>query len=196
MPWRLASLDSQPLKRKNGLVNEQAEQQQASTAISQAREEGFRHGLDVGYARGATTALRNNEQFSQILSGLENAVAALDESVAAELIELALGLARQVVCAHIDAHEDVIVPVVREALNGVTAIAQHPRLIMHPDDAEFVKREMAAELATHNCHIVPDANMARGGMRIEDASFELDATVPTRWNRTVASLGFKDDWLS
>jgi hypothetical protein len=38
--------------------------------------------------------------------------------------------------------------------------------------------------------------MARGGMRIEDASFELDATVPTRWNRTVASLGFKDDWLT
>lgn len=196
LPWQLASLDPQRTLRKTGLVGEAAEMEQAGAAINRARDEGFRHGLKVGYAQGEAKALRHNQQFSQILAGLENAVAALDETVAGHLIELALGLARQVVRTHIDTHHDVIVPVVREALNGVIAIAQYPRLVMHPDDAEIVKREMADELSAHNCRIAPDERMARSGVRIEDASFELDATLPTRWNRTLATLGLKDDWLA
>ena len=196
LPWQMGSLDAQRGKRKTGLVDEVAEMAQASAGINQARDEGFRHGLEVGYAKGHATALRQNQQFSQILAGLQSAVAALDETVAAELVELALGLARQVVCTHIDANQDAILPVVREALNGVIAIAQHPRLVMHPDDAEIVKREMAVELGAHNCRIATDERIARSGVRIEDASFELDATLPTRWNRTLATLGLKDDWLA
>jgi flagellar assembly protein FliH len=196
LPWQMGSLDAQRGKRKTGLVDEVAEMAQASAGINQARDEGFRHGLEVGYAKGHATALRQNQQFSQILAGLQGAVAALDETVAAELVELALGLARQVVCTHIDANQDAILPVVREALNGVIAIAQHPRLVMHPDDAEIVQRELATELGAHNCRVAPDARMARSGVRIEDASFEVDATLPTRWKRTLASLGLNDDWLA
>jgi flagellar assembly protein FliH len=195
LPWQLGSLEAQRGKRKNGLVDEVAELAQASALINQARDEGYRHGLEVGYAQGHATALRQNQHFSQILSGLQGAVAAFDDTVASELIELALGLARQVVRAHIDANRDAILPVVREALNGVIAIAQHPRLMMHPDDADIVKRELAPELSAHNCHIAPDARMARGGVRIEDASLEVDATLPTRWKRTIATLGLNDDWL-
>ncbi|MBL0125106.1 MAG: hypothetical protein IPP88_21185 [Betaproteobacteria bacterium] len=195
MPWQMAALDSKQIKRKNGLVDEGAGKDQASSAINKARDEGFRHGLEVGCARGEATALRHNQQFSQIMSGMKSAVAALDETVAADLIELALALARQVVRTHIDTHADAVVPVVREALNSMIGIAQHPRLVMHPDDAEIVKLEMADELGTHNCRIAVDERIARGGVRIEDASFELDATLPTRWNRTLATLGLKDDWL-
>ncbi len=191
----MAALDSTNVKRKNGLVDELADGQQAGSAINKARDEGFRHGLEVGCAQGEAKALRRNQQFGQIMSEFKNAVAALDETVGADLIELALGLARQVVRTHIDTHPDAIVPVVREALASMIGVAQHPRLVMHPDDAEFVRREMADELATHNCRIAIDERMARSGVRIEDASFELDASLPTRWNRTLATLGLKDDWL-
>ena len=200
LPWQMAALDPQRSKRKTGLIDEVAEREQAMLAVNLARDEGFRHGLEVGYgqghAAGEVRALRHNQQFSQIMSGLEGALAALDETVAEDLIELALGLARQVVCTHIHTRPDAIVPVVREALNGVIAIARHPRLMMHPDDAEAIKREMADELAAHNCHVVPDARMVKGGVRIEDASFDLDATLPTRWDRTLATLGLKGDWLA
>jgi flagellar assembly protein FliH len=192
----MATLDSKHMKRKNGLVDEVAGTAQASSAINKARDEGFRHGLEVGCAQGEAKALRHNQQFSQIMSEMKTAVAALDETVAADLIELALSLARQVVRTHIDTHPDAILPVVREALNSMIGIATHPRLVMHPDDAELVKREMTDELGAHNCRIAIDERMARGGVRIEDASFELDASLPTRWNRTLATLGLKDDWLA
>ncbi|MEQ1515228.1 MAG: flagellar assembly protein FliH [Usitatibacteraceae bacterium] len=199
LPWQLGAFDSQHAKRKTGLVDEVADIELAASAVNQARDEGFRHGLDVGFAQGHAAgeakAQRHNQQLAVLGTGLENAIAALDETVADALIELALELARQVVRTHLDVNRDAIVPVMREALNGVVAIAKHPRLVMHPDDAEIMKLEMADELAAHNCRISPDEQMTRGGVRIDDANFELDATVQTRWSRTLATLGLKDDWL-
>lgn len=199
LPWQLGALDPQRTRRKNGLVDAVAEREQAGAALNQARDEGFRHGLEVGFAQGRAAGeartIHHNQQFAEILAGLKTAISSLDETVAADLVQLALELARQVVRTHLEVRADAILPVVQEAVNGIVAIAQHPRLVLHPDDAEIVKREMADELAAHNCRIAPDARMVRGGVRIDDASFELDATLPTRWNRTLATLGLKDDWL-
>jgi len=200
LPWTLASLDPQHIKRKNGLVEEIAGQELSGSAVDQARDEGFRHGLEVGFGQGCAAIevkkLHHNKQFDQILAGLQSAVAALDESVANDLMELALELARQVVRTHIVSKPDAILPVLREALNNVVAIAQHPRLVMHPEDAEIVKREMSDELAAYNCRISHDELMLRGGVRIDDDTFEVDATMPTRWARTIAKLGLKSDWLA
>jgi flagellar assembly protein FliH len=195
LPWRMAAFDLHAGKRKTGLVDMVAESEVAGIAVNRAREEGFRQGLEVGIAQGEAHAQRHATHLNALFAGLENAVAALDDTVAEALIELALELARQVVRTHIDVRRDAIVPVMREALNGVISIAKHPRLVMHPDDAEIVKLDMADELVTHNCRIATDEKMARGGLRIEDASFELDATLPTRWSRTLATLGLEDDWL-
>jgi flagellar assembly protein FliH len=196
----MASLEPQCVKRRNGLVDEDADREHGGDAMNRSRDEGFRHGLAVGHAQGQAAgeakALQYNQQFSQILAGIGQAVTALDETVADELVKLALAVARSVVRTHLDTHPDAVLPVVREALNSIAAIAHHPRLTMHPDDADIVKRDMAAELAELNCRIVPDKGMARGGVHIDDASFELDATLATRWNRTLVTLGMNDDRIA
>jgi flagellar assembly protein FliH len=199
MPWRLAALAPGHTRRKNGLIDEAADAALAAGTVNQARDEGFRHGMEVGFAKGLAVNKNNVQQHDQQLAalsaGLGNAVAAIDEIVAKELLELALEIARQVVRTHIELRHDAIVPVIEEALNSVIAMAKHPCLVMHPTDAEIVKAEMADEIRDHNCRIAPDERIERGGVRIEDASFELDATVPTRWARAVATLGLQDDWL-
>ena len=172
--WHMAPFDAQGMPRKNGLADDAAEGPDAGTTAKRAHEEGFRHGLEVG---------------------LERAVAGLDQSVADELVKLAVGLARSVIRHHIETCPDAIVPVVREALGGVASFVQHPRLVMHPDDAEIARHDLAEELAAHNCRIASDEQMLRGDVRIDDADFELDATLATRWNRALASLGLNDDWL-
>lgn len=200
VPWRLGALDSQVSRRKTGLIDEAAESEQADALVNQARDEGFRHGLEVGfskgYAAGEACSMDRNQQFAKIFAGIEGAVAALDDSVADEIIKLAMELGRQMVGAHLDRHPDAILPVVREALNSIMDIAKQPRLMLHPDDAEIIKRDMADELVVHNCRIEADTRIERGGVRIEDASFELDSTLPTRWRRAMATLGIKDEWLA
>ena len=197
--WHMAPFDAQGMPRKNGLADDAAEGPDAGTTAKRAHEEGFRHGLEVGLERGKVAgeanALQYNQQFSRIMAGLERAVAGLDQSVADELVKLAVGLARSVIRHHIETCPDAIVPVVREALGGVASFVQHPRLVMHPDDAEIARHDLAEELAAHNCRIASDEQMLRGDVRIDDADFELDATLATRWNRALASLGLNDDWL-
>jgi len=178
----------------------EGDEREPATLIGKARDEGFRHGLEVGFAKGhaagAATAVAYNQQFAAILAGMEKSVAALDETVAAELVKLATELARQMIRSHFAIHPEAIQPVVHEALNSIAAIAQTPLLTLHPDDAELVKRDMSEELLAHRCRIAIDSDMARGGVRIEDSGFEMDATLPTRWSRTLATLGVKDDWLA
>jgi len=196
----MAAFDTRNSTRRTGLVDEALEAARTAAALEAAREQGFREGLGQGFSQGHAAghalAQQHNEQFARILGGLEGAVAALDETVAAEILALAVGLARQIVCTHIATNEEAILPVVREALHSVIAITQHPRLVMHPEDAEVVRRDMADELAAHHCRIAPDARMVKGGMRIEDGGFVLDASLPTRWKRTLATLGLGDDWLA
>ncbi len=196
LPWQMASLDA---ARGGGTVGHGAAEKkvdEAGNQVNKAREEGFRHGLEVGYAKAEASARRHDQDFNRILAGMASSATELDESVASEIVELAVALAKQIVRTHVTVNKDAILPVVRESLNSIVDMAQHPRLSMNPEDIEVVKRELADELIEHCCRIAPDDQIARGGVRIEDATYELDATVPTRWNRALASLGLKDDWLS
>lgn len=197
-PWQMSELGANHAHSHVG-KSASAPAGDASPESKLAREQGFKQGLAVGYqqgyAAGETKAARQSLRFNQIMDGFEGGIAALDESVARDLVQLALEVARQVVRTHIAAHEDAIVPVVREALNSIAAIAEQPRLVMHPDDADVVKRELGDELASHRCRIAGDASIARGGVRIEDSKFELDATVATRWQRAIETMGLSDGWL-
>ena len=196
-PWQIGAFDAPRTIRGSAGRHGSLRDESTDESVSRARDEGFRHGLEVGrkqgHAEGVDLAARRNQEFDAILSGLKQSVAGLDDAIAADLIQLALAVARQVMCAHIETNVEAIVPVVREALNSVVAIVVHPRLSMHPADAEIVGREMATELSANNCRVHPDVRMTRGDVRIDDAAFELDATRATRWQRTIAALGLRDE---
>jgi flagellar assembly protein FliH len=195
----MAALDAHGGRRNAGKPGTAGAGEPPSAEQTKSREEGFRQGLAVGYRQGyeagEAKALRQGERFREIMGGFEAGIAALDETVARDLLQLSLELARQVVRAHISVHEDAIVPVVREALNSIAAIAEQPRLVMNPEDADVVKRELGEELAELRCRIIHDPSIERGGVRIEDSKFELDALLATRWKRSVAALGLDNEWL-
>ncbi|MGH8429807.1 MAG: FliH/SctL family protein, partial [Solimonas sp.] len=44
--------------------------------------------------------------------------------------------------------------------------------------------------------VVEDAQMERGGCRVETATNQIDASVATRWQRIAAALGKESDWLA
>ena len=202
--WQMGALNASSQEAssrpRNGLVDDAAEREQADAAINSARDEGFRHGIQVGFAKGIAAGEANaktaNAQFDLIMAGLQDAITALDETVARDLVQLAMTLSKQIVTTHLTNNPDNIVPAVRKAFNEIIAIAQHPRLTLNPADAEIIRRDMAEELATHNCRIACDESMVRGGVRIDDANFELDASIETRWKRIVATLGIENDWLA
>ena len=126
---------------------------------------------------------------TQLAEALSQQFAALEQSVADELVELAIELARQTVRRTLAIDRDSIVIVVQEAVAALlderASFAAH----LNPSDVEQVGAALGQSFAARGGRVVPDAAIAAGGCRIVAAGAEIDATVATRWRRVLASIG-------
>jgi flagellar assembly protein FliH len=58
-----------------------------------------------------------------------------------------------------------------------------------------VRNGMGEQLAHAGWKIFEDAQMQRGGCRVETAHSQIDATPATRWKHIVASIGQDNEWM-
>ena len=164
----------------------------------QAHEEGYQ----AGYAEGAQRA-RDEEQTARaeaqrlagIIGVLDQELQQVDQQVAQSLLDLAMELARQMVQQALKVKPELLLGVVNEAIAELPHFSQHAHLILHPDDAELVRGKMSEQLEHAGWKILEDAQLERGGCRVETAHSRIDATLATRWKRVVASIGQDASWL-
>ena len=181
-----------------------------------ARQEGFQQGLDEGRAQGHTeghaaghaegyaagsaegeeAARQELDQLRTVAASFGDAVAQADETIAKDVLDLALRLARGMVRTGLDVRPELIMSVVRDAINQLPILQQPALLTLNPLDAELVRHGMAEELATGGWRIIENAAIARGGCRVETASNQIDAQVEARWQRLTHALAANVDWLS
>jgi flagellar assembly protein FliH len=174
----------------------------------QARAEGYAEGLEEGraaghaqgYADGARTgqieAEGELEQLRSIAATFSDAVMQADETIAHDVLELALRLARGMVRTAFEVRPDLILPVVQEAIGYLPVLAQPATLSLNPLDAEIVRDAMGQELVKGGWRIVEDAALARGGCKVDTASNQIDAQAQARWARLTHALQSNVDWLS
>ncbi|MBW8902125.1 MAG: flagellar assembly protein FliH [Massilia sp.] len=172
-----------------------------------AREEGYAEGLEAGqgeghaagYEEGLTLgraeAAEELEHLRQLATTFGDAVTQADETISNDVLELALHLARGMVRTAFDVKPDLILPVVREAIDYLPNLQQPALLMLHPEDALIVKSSIGHELDKSGWRIVEDENIARGGCRVDTASNQIDAQIASRWQRLTHALGKNLDWL-
>jgi flagellar assembly protein FliH len=95
-----------------------------------------------------------------------------------------------------DGAPELIMPVVREAIDYLPTLQQPAILVLHPEDALIVRGSMAHELDKGGWRIVEDEQIARGGCRIDTASNQIDAQIASRWQRLAHALGKNVEWLA
>jgi flagellar assembly protein FliH len=181
-----------------------------------ARQEGFAQGLDegrtqghaeghaaghaegfaAGSAEGEQAAREELEQLRTVAASFGDAVSQADETIAKDVLDLALRLARGMVRTGLDVRPELIMSVVRDAINQLPILQQPALLMLNPQDAELVRHGMAEELATGGWRIIENGAIARGGCRVETASNQIDAQVEARWQRLTHALAANVDWLS
>ncbi|MFC0253123.1 flagellar assembly protein FliH [Massilia consociata] len=181
----------------------------------QARAEGYAEGLEEGrvaghaaghaeghaqgYADGAgagqAEATAELEHLRSIAATFSEAVMQADETIAHDVLELALRLARGMVRTAFDVRPELILPVVQEAIGYLPVLAQPAVLTLHPLDAEIVRQAMGQELVKGGWRIAEDAAMARGGCKVDTASNQIDAQAAARWARLTHALQSNVDWL-
>lgn len=148
-----------------------------------------------GYNLGAGEAQAQAALLATMLNNVNNAHQAMQDALAAEVLALALDVANQIVRTALKVRPELILPLVREAVQALPAVQGEPMLVLNPADSDFVREQLAEELERGRWRIATDAALPPGGCRIESAGGDVDATLGKRWERVMAALGTDHAWL-
>lgn len=166
----------------------------------QARDEGYRKGFEEGLQAGTEQGMREGQahidaeaqRLAAAADKLDQALEALDEKIAADVLALAIELAREVIRQEISAHPESLLAAVREALTFLPH--QHAAIYLHPEDASLLRSYLGDQLSHAGHRIHEDFKLQRGDCILEAGGSQLDATVAMRWQRVVEGLGIASAW--
>jgi len=145
------------------------------------------HAQQEGYQAGMLLAQQQTQLLASALSAAETArteqVQAACRRLEHEAALMALEMAEQLICHQLDVRPELVVAVVKHALDEV-AEAEEIHLILHPQDAELLAGQ-AEQLAgpTARLHLRPDETVTPGGVRVESDAGDVDATREGRLER-------------
>jgi flagellar assembly protein FliH len=191
--WTMDTLEpGRSVRTHKGLATVAELEQLHDQASREGRTEGFAQGRAEGRAAAALEAAR----LETLVGTLESACIALREDIADDVLTLALDIARQVLQEALPVKRDLLLPVVREAIQGLPAASQGAQIQLNPADVELVRAHFGEELRINSWQIVEDHRIQPGGCRLASPHGEVDATLATRWKRVIATLGRDNAWIA
>lgn len=165
----------------------------------QAHEEGYQAGHKEGYQAGYTEGLKQAtveaQRITKMLESLNKEFQNVDQQIAQSLLNLALDVSKQMLQQALKVKPELLLDVVRAAINELPYFNHNAHLVLHSDDAALLRAHMGEQLLHTGWKIFEDNQIERGGCRVETAHSQIDATLPTRWQRVTASIGQDNAWL-
>jgi flagellar assembly protein FliH len=169
----------------------------------EARQQGYDAGFKAGHDDGVAQALdeqraATEQALAPVREIADNFSAALreaDQAISNEVLELAMHLAKGMIKTALRVKPELILPVVREAIEYLPVLQQPALLILNPEDAAVVREGIAEELDKGGWRVIDDPTIERGGCKVDTASNQIDATVASRWQRLSLALGKDIDWI-
>jgi flagellar assembly protein FliH len=155
---------------------------------AQARQDGFRQGLEEGRAAGVEERQRAAGALLELIDSCVPQIRLLDEALIGQLSMVVLATMRQFVRRELATQPGEVVRVIREAVAVLPASESRITLHLHPQDAALVREVLHPELLERPWRIVEDVTRARGGVRIETETSTVDATLEHRLNALVTRL--------
>jgi flagellar assembly protein FliH len=176
-------------------IREAARQQGYAEGHEAGLATGHASGYEDGLAMGRAEAAAELTHLQEIAAEFGNAVTGADEAIAADVLELALHVAKNMVRTAFEVRPELILPVVREAVDYLPTLQQPALLVLNPEDALIVRGSIGHELEKSGWRVIEDTKVARGGCRIDTASNQIDAQIASRWQRLAHALGRNVEWL-
>lgn len=173
--------------------------------IERIYEEARKTGYDAGYEEGKANASKESAALVEkamtdvgvLLNNMETALGELDQSVAHQVLELALEVARQMTGGTIKTQTDYLLPIIKESITSLPLHHAHIVLHLNPIDAALVRSGMGEQLTQNNLQIQENSDITPGGCRLTAGTSEVDASIETRWTRVLEAIGAEPQaWLS
>ena len=196
-PWEMTSFDAEPHPaRQGGRPGVSLPTIEQITAIQeQARQEGYAGGHAEGLAAGRKEAAREAARLRGLADAFSAELNQADERISQQILDLSMDFSRALLRTALAIQPELVIPIIKEAVRYLPALQQPALLFLHPDDAVLVKQQIGDELEKTGWQVAGDPQVVRGGCRVETGSNQIDATLPTRWQRLSAALSKESDWL-
>lgn len=167
----------------------------------EARTSGYQAGLAEGKAAGeqaTNEALAlQADRFNTLIGSLQTALNEFDQSVAEQMLALAIEIAAQLARGVFAAQNDALLPIIREALAALPLHHAHIVIRLNPADGDIVRTLLGEEFAQTGTQILDDSEISPGGCLLQAGSSEIDATIETRWKRVLEAIGTEPQaWLN
>lgn len=154
----------------------------------QGRKEGQAYGHREGLEEGRASTRERIERLDELLFALDKPFEQLDQQVENEIVTLVINMVRQLIRREVKLDPGQIVGVVREALGILPISARNIRVVLHPDDAELLRKAYTLGEHDQKWQIVEDPVIQRGGCRIHTDTSQIDATLDSRLSSLIAPL--------
>jgi flagellar assembly protein FliH len=151
------------------------------------RQAGLEEGREAGYREGKAAAETEAERLRGMVAQLDQALERLDVEVAEELMALSIELARKVLQHTLAVEPEAVISAVRAALQHLPE--SRAKIHLHPADAALARKHLDEMLDRGGHLIIEDESVSRGGCWVETPGAQIDATMQTRWQRALDSLG-------
>jgi flagellar assembly protein FliH len=192
--WELPSFDPGDRAENAGQrvsVKSLPTAEQLEQLHGQAHEEGYQ----AGYAEGAQRVAEEVQRITALAESMGKELLRIDEQIVQDVLNLSLEIAKQMVHQALQVEPELVLNVVRDAIASLPHFNQGAHLILHPEDAGLVRKHTGEQLGHSGWKIFEDPHVERGGLRVETAHSQIDATLDARWRRIAASLEQNNVWL-
>ncbi|MGE5491975.1 MAG: flagellar assembly protein FliH [Actinomycetota bacterium] len=166
-------------------IHNEAQQAGYQAGYDEGREAGHQEGLRTGLE----AALGEAQRIAALADNVEAALTSIDQTVADEVLAVALEVAHQVLRGTVAARPEALLPIIREALGALPLHHGHVSLHVNPEDAGVVKEHLGDQFMHSGWHIVEDRQIQAGGCFVRAGTSEVDATMETRWRRVLEAIG-------
>jgi flagellar assembly protein FliH len=156
-----------------------------------AYQKGFSDGLAKGAGEGERTGFeRASKKLEPLLESLRDALRQLEnlrtetlQDIEKEIVELALAIARKVICREVEMDREVVACVAREALARIDDPGKIT-IKMNPEDLQFIE-ETSYNLSNmlgsiDNVTLEAEENIQSGGCMIKTGLGEIDARIESQ----------------
>lgn len=145
-----------------------------------AFQKGFLEGKRVGFESGSKKADSVIDSLNQTLGQLENIRKEIHQEIENEVAQLALSIARKIVCHEVKTTQETVTCVAREALSRVDNPAKI-KIKLNPDDLQFIK-DTQSQFShflhnVDNIRFVAQESIQSGGCLIETDRGDIDARI-------------------
>ncbi|CAL4042198.1 flagellar assembly protein FliH [Buchnera aphidicola] len=152
-------------------------------------EESSAEGEKIGYEIGVKRGLLEFEKQQQIaqkkidtfLSDFEVELSILDNTISTHLVHLVLKIIAKIIGDTPLIKTSFILNKIKEIIRLESIHFDKPKLIIHPDDYDVIKKHFGKIFDMYGWSISCDHRMHLGGCKIESKDRNLDATISTLW---------------